>query len=87
MIRRHVVDDNGAHVKAIVVCFSAGTRISKAVAVRPFKPQSRKKRKKRIQRKERIKMIRNNRNDRNDIRNTREKGERGLHTLWDYHKG
>lgn len=84
MIRRHVVDDNGAHVKAIVVCFSAGTRISKAVAARPFKPQDRKKR---IQRIERIKMIRNDRNDRNDIRNTREKGERGLHTLLDYHKG
>lgn len=34
MIRRHVVDDNGAHVQAIVVCFSAGTRVSKAVAAR-----------------------------------------------------
>lgn len=36
MIRRHVVDDNGAHVKAIVVCFSAGTRVSQAVAAQPL---------------------------------------------------
>ena len=41
MIRRHVVGDDGAHVKA-TVWFSAGTRVSKAVGrsseTRHYKP-------------------------------------------------